>query len=415
MAAVTGTWRKISRNATDAFASRLVWDATFTATSTTLVAFIAFASSAMASSAAPPPPRMKASPGSTIAIAASCRSHSLSMASRERPRMKSIPSPRCVAASMASARRATRSSVSAGPKATREAPTGHFADAVAGNDAPVGHRVSQRRRGSQRLQRAEDVTVAIAVQRLIGFGPDHLAGIPAAEQCRRMRKQVGGFRNIAGQGKHRRMLPCPARSTRSRGSCCQSQEDRAGHSRDRVSLASTKSVMARRSADPPGLSLRATKLACTDRARSRQPGLPTPPSSRKRRAARRANRRPGSPPRCSRLVSSRAAMRAKHASTRAASPSSGASRAPLSQGGQTDFVDAGKSLGCLHACAAGAKAATGPAAMAVQKHGPIEDVAAPKPRDRQLPATIRDRSVRRLWRRRRHTASRGRISRRDGY
>jgi Membrane transport protein len=63
------------------------------------------------------------------------------------------------------------------------------------------------------------------------------------------------------------------------------REDHLRHEKNSASQAWMKSVIARRSADPPGLSRRVTNDWCTTLARSRQLRVPTPPSSRKTRAA----------------------------------------------------------------------------------------------------------------------------------
>src|ERR1700730_5862576 len=63
------------------------------------------------------------------------------------------------------------------------------------------------------------------------------------------------------------------------------REDHLRHEKNSASQAWMKSVIARRSADPPGLSRRVTNDWCTTLARSRQLRVPTPPPSRKTRAA----------------------------------------------------------------------------------------------------------------------------------
>ena len=184
---------------------------------------------------------------------------------------------------------------------------------------------------------------------------------------------------------------------------------------DGLSWASTKSVMARRSAEPPGLSRRATKLSWTDRARSRQPGLPTPPASRKCRAARRAKRRPSRPPRCRRLVSSTDSDEREAGFDARGFRVVGSQRsAARRRAGKPTSIDAGKSLRRL-ACAHRRRRSGGGPLLPwlCSKHRTVEYAATPEPRDdiAQRQCGI-DRPAGPA-RRRQRTAGRGRIWRRD--
>src|SRR6266446_3512571 len=80
------------------------------------------------------------------------------------------------------------------------------------------------------------------------------------------------------------------------------EKDDVRHQHRSDSSACTKRLMARRSAEPPGLSRRWTNASCTVRARTRQSGWLTPPRSRKDRAALCAKQRPVVPPRCSSVL-----------------------------------------------------------------------------------------------------------------
>ena len=143
-----------------------------------------------------------------MAIAASWRSQSLSMASRERPRTNSSPSP---AQGGVHGFRPARDEVQRADRfeQTSDAPGRHLADAVAGDDG-AWHDVPRARRGGQRLQRAENLAGPVAMQSLALFAPHEIARIAATQQRRRMCKQVRRFGRVAGQGEHVRMLPpCP--------------------------------------------------------------------------------------------------------------------------------------------------------------------------------------------------------------
>lgn len=106
--------------------------------------------------------------------------------------------------------------------------------------------------------------------------------------------------------------------------------------------ASSRSVAARRSAQPPGLRRVATKARWIAAARSRQPGAAIPPSARKSAAAACAHPRPSGPPRWRRLVSSTTASSAKKQCTRAASGSPGRQARPVRSAGRPTVRIVGK-------------------------------------------------------------------------
>jgi hypothetical protein len=85
---------------------------------------------------------------------------------------------------------------------TRDTPGGHFAHTVTCNDQPARPRITQRRRRSQRLQRTENLSDAVLVQRIIGIGLNHFAWVASAEQGRCVSEQVGGLRRFTSQGEH---------------------------------------------------------------------------------------------------------------------------------------------------------------------------------------------------------------------
>ena len=133
------------------------------------------------------------------------------MSSRESPRTNISPSPGCVAASMASARRATRSSVSAALKQISDAPGRHLADAVAGDDERPGMRPAAPLRPPAPAPCKGSGRRGCDAGASLGSLARNRAD-PAAKQFGRMRKQARRFRRVARQGEHVRMLPALPRA-----------------------------------------------------------------------------------------------------------------------------------------------------------------------------------------------------------
>jgi hypothetical protein len=69
-----------------------------------------------------------------------------------------------------------------------DSPSRQFADAIAGDDEPARHFVSQRRGGGLCLQGAENLAGTIAVDGRARIGSHDIAGIPPAEEGGRMRE-----------------------------------------------------------------------------------------------------------------------------------------------------------------------------------------------------------------------------------
>ena len=162
---------------------------------------------------------------------------------------------------------------------TGNAPGGHLADAIAGDDR-WPDRVETRRHRKP-AGNAQDLARPVRMERRIVRGlqdrPDVLP-----QHHARIGKDRLGSRLSLDQLEHRTILPTLAGA--------QQRQRHAPH-------ASTNSAIASRSAQPPGLSRRAVKARWSPIPCSRQSGAATPPASRKSRALVCAKESPSTPPR----------------------------------------------------------------------------------------------------------------------
>ncbi len=163
-----------------------------------------------------------------------------------------------------------------GGEAAGASPGGEVADAVAGHDRAGGQDRGDHPPAGEPRDAAEDLPGPVPVQVRAGR-PDEVARVGAAEERPGGLEDRARLRGVAREREHLRALAALA-----------GEQHRERHGP--VSRASTKRVMARRSAAPPGLSRRATKARCSAAARANQSSRATPPARSKRAAASRAKR-----------------------------------------------------------------------------------------------------------------------------
>src|SRR5271154_2577121 len=155
----------------------------------------------------------------------------------------------------------------------RNPPCGELPYAVACNHEPAWHLGTQNGPGRHGLGAAQDLPNLVRMEIVVASIAHQSPRIFAIQNEFRGFEHWARFRRISQEIKHGCALIALAGAKDSHGT------------HEWASRLSRKSVIANRSAQPPGLRRRTTKAWCTATARSRQSACSTPPCSRKRVAA----------------------------------------------------------------------------------------------------------------------------------